>query len=182
LGHEFHYQKEVRGSILIDPALICFLEFGPFRVTQDYRVFDTEGCDFSSYIVTRFAENLQTGALSDEQLKFFIDILGKDSFDEIRRLSRDYYKTERISFRKIPQTDRELAKELVVTMIQENDFYYAINSDLDIYEGAESREEALSEFFTLFDDDLANWLEIGKDEISPDTLDYRKLYLSYIKQ
>ena len=67
-------------------------------------------------------------------------------------------------------------------MIQENDFYYAINSDLEIYEGAGSREEALSEFYALFDDDLANWVEIGQDEVSPDTLEYRSHYLSYIKQ
>jgi len=182
LGHEFHYQKEVRGSILIDASLVCFLEFGPFRVTQDYRVFDSEGFDFSSYIIMRFAEYLQTGALTDEQLKFFIDILGKNVFDKIKRLSRDYYKTERIPFRKIPQTNRELSRELVVTIIQENDFYYAINSDLKIYEGAESKEDALSEFFALFDGDLLNWVEIGQEEVSPDALDYRNHYLSYIKQ
>ncbi|HEC60854.1 MAG TPA: hypothetical protein ENI27_01215, partial [bacterium] len=118
--------------------------------------------------------------MTDEQLRFFIDILGKDNLDKIKRLSRDHYKTERIPFRRIPGMSEELKKELVVTITQENDFYYVSNPKLNIYEGAESKEEALSEFFALFNEDLNNWTRIEEEELSSDTLEFKNHYLSYI--
>jgi len=180
-GKRYDFQKAVIGNIQIEADGVCRIEVGPLLAMESYQHFRDENCDFFNHAFSLFLEHVTLGMASQEELRYFLDIMGKEHLEEVTQKAATAMKKKDVVLNEIVGLAYPLRKDIAVTITVEDGHVLASNADLDISISGATIDEAIEEFKEFFAEDSRFWVEASPDNLSDDARVLKDRFLKYIQ-